>query len=249
MSTAIIVSGSVRNMLNAANSWKFKGDYHLMIDRFSYFPQSHDISSDNVQELKSILDNSPIKFTSVNICLDNKLNNILRERSAMNMIWKWKCAYHNLIPYHNIQNYSKILLLRPDIWVTPHEDFLTNFLINDNTIYTTSKLYLNEKDENDPQALRATDLFLLTTMDTFKRLSYFYDFYIKNWKMGDVHALLARFILKNNIEVNADLRTIFDMVVLRNSSNHMFENGLLKEEYSFTDIVNSTNQWWIEKYK
>lgn len=246
MSTAIIVSGSVRNMINAANSWKFKGDYHLTIDRTSYFPQTHNILADNVQDLKSILDNSPIRFTSVNVCLNNKLNNMLCDHPNINMAWKWKCAYYNLVPYHSVQNYSKILLLRPDLWVKPHEDFLTDFVVKDNIIYTTSTLY---SDKNDPAALRATDLFFLITMDTFKRLSFFYDFYIKNWKQGDIHLLLATFIIENNIEVNADLRNLFDMVVLRHSSNHMFDNGLLKEEYSFSDIVNSTDEWWNERFK
>lgn len=246
MSTAIIVSGSVRNMLNAANSWKFKGDYHLTIDRFSYFPQSNNISSDNVQELKSIVDNSPIKFTSVNVCLDDRLV----KTSAIPMAWKWKRAYYNLLPYQSVYNYSKVLLLRPDLYINPHSYELDNFKINDNTIYSHSKLYLNKNDPTYPNALRSTDLFLYMSMNMFNKLSDFYDYSIKHLGHGhEIHSLLAKFMIENDIEMNDDMKNLCDVIVLRDLSNHMFENGLLKEEYSFTDIVNSTYQWWTEKYK
>lgn len=246
MSTAIIVSGSIRNIINAANSWKFKGDYHLIIDRFSHFPQSNDILSDNVQELKSIVDDSLIKFTSVNICLDNKLEGeVVKTHSSINMAWKWKCAYHNLLPYHN---YSKVLLLRPDLYIHSYKDELDSFKINDNNIYSHSKLYLNKDDPTNPSALRSTDLFLYMSINTFKKLSGFYNYYLKQ-PHSEVHSLLAKFIIENGIEINDDMKNLCNIVVLRDSSKHMFENGLLKEEYSFTDIVNDGHQWWTEKYK
>lgn len=247
MPTAIIVSGAVRNMINAANSWKFKGDYHLTIGRLSYFPQSNNISSDNVQELKSIVDNSPIKFTSVNICLDDRLVN---ESAIINMSWKWKRAYYNLLPYHSNCYYSKVLLLRPDLYIyNLHADELDNFKVDENNIYSHSKLYLNKNDPNDPLTLRSTDLCLLMSMCTFKKLSSFYDYSIKHSDYkNDIHSLLAKFLNENKIEINDDMKNLCNFIVLRDLSNHMFENGLLKENYSVDDIKNSTLQWWTENY-
>lgn len=63
--TAIIVSGSLRHLVNASSSWTIPGDYFLIVDKDIYTTASHDVVGNSFDILTDNLNNSHVKFKSV----------------------------------------------------------------------------------------------------------------------------------------------------------------------------------------
>jgi hypothetical protein len=262
MSTAVIVSGVLRHMRNATSSWKFDADYFLHIDNNVTLPQSTTVVGQAVDVLADNLKQTKIKFIAVTIDLDNsaKFNNDLLAKfdtltihPVFNMIWRWKAVYNQLKLYNTTRQYKKILLMRPDIWLFNKADMSLFDSIEPapNTVYTTAELF--HDDRRNKKIMN--DVMLLTDFATFGVLANFFDYYVENYAKtltyngDDVHSMLAEYTLKHNITVNSRLGDLFDFIVLRDNSTHMFnEHGLLPE-YSPMDLLNKQTEWWNEKYK
>ena len=261
MSTAIIVSGALRHMRNATSSWKFDADYFLHVDNNITLPQSTTVAAYAVNVLEDNLKQSNIKFITVTIDLDNsakfnqttlKKYNTVIPHPILNMTWRWKAAYSQLKLYSDTRQYKKILLLRPDIWLFHKADMsLFNSLEPaPNTVYTTAELMHDDKRNKKIM----NDVMLLTDFATFGVLANFFDYYVENYEKtvyhdDDVHSMLAQYTLENNITVNSRMGDLFEFIVLRDNSTHMFNEQGLLPEYSSTDLVNKQREWWNEKYK
>jgi hypothetical protein len=262
MSTAVIVSGVLRYMRNATSSWKFDADYFLHVDNNIVLPQSKTITGHAVDVLADNLKQSKIKFITVTIDLDNsaKFNQAMLEKyenivihPIFNMIWRWKTVYNQLKLYNTTRQYKKILLLRPDIWLFNKADMSLFNSIEPapNTVYTTAELF--HEDKRNKKIMN--DVMLLTDFTTFGVLANFFDYYVENYAKttmyngDDVHSMLAQYVIENNITVNSRLGDLFDFIVLRDNSVHMFNDQGLLPEYSPTDLVNKQTEWWNEHYK
>jgi hypothetical protein len=247
MTTAIIVSGALRHLVNASSSWNIPGDYHLVIDSNLYKSGSTESLGSVFTELNNNINNCFVKFTSVNVCIDNKLENKFDEKykidPIINMIWKWKCAYHIIQPYHQIVNYDRILIIRPDLFFhnkKPIEE-LEKIELRDNTISAVRTL------NNELGVCQAPDTCLLMNMQTFGILSTFYDYCVTTHGLGmnDLHGDLAKFLIANNVTVDDRVWKILTFILFRrNVADHMFENGRLKKEYSIFDIWELNKKWW-----
>ena len=242
--TAIIVSGALRHLKEASNSWKINGDYYLIVDKDSYEPQTLQISPDKLDILSEI-NQCPIKFKNVTI-LDDLCSNtnspwagLLDTRLEMSK--KWQIGY-NVILSQDIK-YDRILLLRPDVHITSSNwDLLNTLEVNDNTICTTQAFYTHEGLE------RVGDIFLLCNFAAFATLAKFHNFLLTKHPVQlkyneDTHSLLAYHLRNNGIDVIGNL-SLFNTVILRKNSKHMFANGLLKNEYTFSDLATKAAEWW-----
>ena len=254
MSLAIIVSGVLRNMKNASSSWKFDGDYHLVTENMIYGTQSRIVKS-TLYENMNIINDSFVNFKTIIICMDtdihDKVDLNLKSHPTINMSWKWKIAYNNLLPYRNNLNYDRILLIRPDMYVVNLKT--TNIL---NTIELKDKQIHMLKTISFPTNLNGpwmSDMFMLMNIHTFEIISSFYDYYIEMYKYeskNDVHNLLGEYILKNNIIVTDELNEYYSFFTLRDdASNYMFENGVLNKKYTHQELGSINNQYIKKLWK
>jgi len=256
MKTAIIVSGVIRNMINASSSWTFNGDYFLIADKNIYNTQSRKKIRSVFNTIESDIENCNVDFMSIYIPLDNLNRTIFLDQNiyheidihpTINMAWKWKLSYNIIQTYHKFFNYDKILILRPDIFINPltSRDLIDNIVIRKNTIYSTKKIIL----EPDTKKEIANDVFLLFDMDVFKKISYFYDYYIENYNSTllidgyDVHSLLAKFIIENDLNVSDECKDFMFTILRENVTDFMFENGKLKPEYDFWQLYEKNAEW------
>jgi hypothetical protein len=265
MTTAIIVSGVMRNMINASSSWTIPGDYFLHIDNRIVEPQSNTINDTAINQLESNIKNSAIKFVNIIVDTDEsakftlqQLNEFpeLKDHPNVNMAWRWKCAYNQLKSFDGIKNYDKVLLIRPDMFLfifAPLFEF-ENLVADNNTIYSTRGLFTDPV--KNYQILG--DAFLMCNMQTLSVFSKFFDYYVANYKSTrgefpngnhDIHSLLAKFVLENNMSVNTRLGELIDFAVLRDNSNYMFEHGKLKKEFGFYDLKLRQEEWWRERWQ
>jgi hypothetical protein len=261
MTTAIIVSGVLRNMINASSSWKFPGDYFLHVDNNICRPHSKetigyatDIIGDNIK-------NSAVDFVNVTIDFDNKMKFLKRDlpedvqiynHPNINMAWRWKYAFNYLKFFTEVRNYDRVLLLRPDMWIFQKGplELYNDMIVEPNVIYSSARIGIDPVLNLPIMA----DTFILCDLNTFEKLSKFCNYFIDNYNdtifdnVHDTHTLLARFISEQGITVSSRLGEIFDFVVLRDNTNHMFEQGKLKSEYGAWDLSQKQEEWWKEKY-
>lgn len=250
MKTAIVVSGVVRNFFESSNSWFFDGDYFLIADEYLYNRRSLKSNGILINKLSGIIKKNKIKFTSITIPSRNNI--ILKNETyydpILYMLWKWKCAYHLIEPYNKINKYDKILIIRPDIFIKngSNYDILNNMVVEKNTIHTMENIHTSIIDGQEKNWMN--DMFLLFDINTFKKISLLYDEYVKNFVSTDdgepnIHFFLAKTLENLSIKVKGGLIKFFDFIVLNKEVvNLMFENGELKNEYNYNDVVKFLNK-------
>jgi len=250
---AIIVSGSLRNLINASSSWTIPGDYFLVVDENIYQTKNLDPVGNSLDIIRSNLENSHVKFNTVTICLNNQLPENMRHHPSVNMVNKWKLAYYNILPFHTINNYQKVILLRPDLYLHTKAPIknLVDVELQDHFIYTTA--YIFSEPRRNVEIMN--DVLLMFNMKTFGDfVNGFFAYYLEHFAETliengyEIHSMLAKFIRQRDISVNDILNNYFEFVILRNNSQDMFENGVLKTQYSFADLQLKAQEWWQETY-
>lgn len=250
---AIIVSGSLRNLVNASSSWTIPGDYFLVVDENIYQTTNLTAVGNSLDIIKENLTNSHVKFNTVTICVNNQLPENMRHHPSINMVNKWKLAYYNILPFHTFNNYQKVILLRPDLYLytkSPIKNLIEMELL-DHNIYSTASI----KTEPVRNVEIMNDVLLMFNMKTFGDfVNVFFAYYLENFietireNGHEIHSLLAKFVKEKNISVNEHLSYYFDFVIIRDNSRHMFENGVLRSQYSFVDLQIKQQEWWQETY-
>lgn len=261
MTTAVIVSGVLRNMINASSSWKFPGDYFLHVDNNISSPQSKETIGYATEVIDDNIKNAAVDFVNVTIDFDNKMKFLKKDlhedmqvyhHPNILMSWRWKYAYNYLKFFSNVRNYDRVLLLRPDMWIFQKGpmELYDEMIIEPDVIYTSSSIGIDPIRNLPIMA----DTFMLCDLNTFEKLSKFSDYFEEHYNdtifgnIHDTHSLLARFISEQGISVSNRLGEIFDFVVLRDNTNHMFEQGKLKQGHGAWDLSKKQEEWWKEKY-
>lgn len=248
MKTAIIVSGVVRNMIESSYTWKFKGDYYLVGDEYIYNRKSVVPNDKLVNKLTDFIQKTNIEFTSILIPSRKNIDNpnIDYHSVIINMLWKWKCAYYLILSYDKVLNYDKYIFIRPDMYISEHTnyDYIDNFKIDNDVIYTTS--FPHTVNKNGIDLMWVNDLFLIFNKKTFFKISQLYDFYVKSYKekkLEDIHTLLGVILKKMGITVHGGFINYTDFVILTdNVVNTLFQNNRLIEGYSYDDVVKKINE-------
>jgi len=254
MSLVIIVSGVLRNMKNASSSWKFNGDYHLITENNIYSTQSRKIES-TLYDNMNLISDSFIKFRTVNICMDTDVHENfdpeIKTHPTINMVWKWKTAYYNILPYYKNLNYDRILLIRPDMYIINSDinDIINNIKIEDKQIHALKTLtYL--PNLNGPWM---PDMFLLMNIHTFEIMSFFYEYYVETVRKGakdDIHVALGKYVVENNIIITEELSSYYSILTLRsNVSDFMFENGILNKKYTLQELGLINDEYYKNLWK
>jgi hypothetical protein len=254
--TAVIVSGSLRHLVNASSSWTIPGDYFLIIDQDMYRTASDQVVGNSFDVLSENLNNSYIKFKSVFVCIDNGLPQEMKAHSSINMINKWKLAYYNLLPYNIMRSYDRIIILRPDIYLFPKQPLRTLLEIKpeDNVIYSTVGITKSSSTEHEERNVM-NDVLLMVSLNTLGRLgnelgAYYFEKYQTTINDGyEVHSLMAKFVEERNITVKSDLHDYFEFAILRDNSADLFEAGHINQRSTFMDIKQRSEAWWREAYE
>jgi hypothetical protein len=251
---AVVVSGNLRNLVNASSSWTIPGDYFLVVDENIYQTRSLDPVSNSLDIIKENLANSHVKFNSVTVCVDNQLPDYVKHHPSINMVNKWKLAYYNLLPYNAKNNYEKVIVLRPDLYLYKKRPLaeLIEMQLLDHYIYSTAPITL----EPNRNVEIMNDVLLMMTVKTFGEFanefsSYYLACYNETTPQGgghEIHSLLAKFVRERGITVKEYLTTYWEFVILRDNSQNMFENGVLKAQHSFFDLQTKQQEWWQETY-
>lgn len=250
--TAVIVSGSLRHLVNASSSWCIPGDYYLVVDQDIQASQGTDIVGNSFSMLAEDLKKSHIKFINSIVSIDNKLPAGFEVNSSANMIAKWRLALHQIDAYKHL-GYDKIVLLRPDIYIrkkAPTNEF-DNAVLENDVIYST----VNITPKNDTMLPIMNDVLLMANMYTYTRfVNELYWFYLEKHKElalkgYDVHSIMAEFVKERKFEVSNLLDKFFEFTILRDNSTDMFDNGgTLKPTYSYLELVQRGDTWWKQRY-
>ena len=255
--TAVIVSGTLRHLVNASSSWTIPGDYFLIVDENIYTTASDQVVGNSFDILSENIKNCHVKFTSVAVCIDNHLppTDLIKNNSSINMLNKWKLAYYNLLPYNIMKNYDRIIILRPDIYLFPRQPVrnLLNITPQNDEIYATIGITKSDSDQH-PERDVMNDVLLMVNMYTLGRMgNEMFAYFVENYQMSiaevhDVHSLMAKFVNERNITVKPDLFNFFEFAILRDNSADLFNLGLIRRSATFMDIINRSEVWWREAY-
>lgn len=180
----------------------------------------------------------------------------MKAHSSINMINKWKLAYYNLLPYNIINNYERVIILRPDIYLFPRQPVrkLLEIVPKDNEIYTTIGLTKMAFGENGEREVM-NDVLLMTTLNTLGRLgnelgAYYFEHYQSCITEGyEVHSIMAKFVKERDIVVRPDLHSYFEFSILRDNSTDLFELGTISQVATFMDIKLRSEAWWKDAYE
>jgi hypothetical protein len=250
--TAVIVSGSLRHLVNASSSWCIPGDYYLIVDQDIQASQGSDLVGNSFVELADNLKKCHVKFISVTVSVDSTLPEEFRKNSSANMIAKWRLALHQITAYSHL-GYDKVVVLRPDIYIrkkTPTIKF-DEAVLNDNIIYST----VNITPVNGKLLPIMNDVLLMFNVQTYTRfVNELYWFYLeKNSQLvsegHDIHSLMASFVKDRNFEVDNFLDKFFEFTILRDNSIDMFDQGVLQPTHSFNDVIQRGVKWWGQRYE
>lgn len=259
MKTAIIISGVMRNMVNASSSWLIDADYYLITDNKIYNPQSTNIQPETaIDTISNIIDKTSVTFSSINILLNDELKLSVEQlrtkpefayHPIISMAFKWKYAFHMLESVQYFKQYKKIVLWRPDIYIryrTPIKNFNKQLptpchIHGIGGIGTEINTGYNVADDN----------CLMFDYDVFRILAGFFDYFIQFHDETvlnghDVHSLLARYFIERGVTIDNLLSNYFDYVILRDNTTHMFHNGILMPNYSDDDLRRKQYDWWKE---
>lgn len=259
MSTAVIISGVLRHMINASSSWLVDADYYLITENKIYIPQSTDLRPSTVLNIiNNTANHSSVKFSSVNI-LNNSETQFSKQQliqhpefayhPTVNMAFKWKYAFNVLNTVQHAKQYNKILLWRPDIYIR-HEKPVAQFALQlpiPNHYHQTGPMNIDPVTKYPT----ASDTGVMVDWEMFKILSEFFDYYLFYYEDSlvnkfDVHSLLARYLIERGITIDGLLSEYLDYIILRDNTESMFKNGMLGPEFSFEDLRNKQYQWWKE---
>lgn len=259
MSTAIIISGVLRNIVNASSSWLIDADYYLITDNKIYNPQSTNLQQKTATNIISdVVDNTSVTFSSINILLDETLKLSVAQLKShpefayhpiISMAFKWKYAFHILDSVQYIKQYKKILLWRPDIYIR-YNTSIKNFnkqLPSPGYIHGIGGL----GTDLDTGYLVTDDNCLMFDYDVFRILAGFFDYFIQFHDdtilhKHDVHSLLARYFVERGVTIDNLLSNYIDYIILRDNTEHMFNNGMLMSNYSVEDLRTKQYDWWKE---
>ena len=255
--TAVIVSGTLRHLVNASSSWTIPGDYFLIVDENIYTTASDKVQGSSFDILSENIKNCHVKFKSVTVCVDNNLPQAeFKTHASINMLNKWKLAYYALLPYNVMHNYDRIIILRPDIYLFPRQPIrkLLDIVPQNDEIYSTigiTKSTSNQHPERDVM----NDVLLMVNLHTFGRLANEgFAYFVANHQMAiaegyEVHSLMAKFVNEKSIVVRPDLINYFEFAILRNNTVDLFELGLISQHTTFLDIKRRSEEWWREAYE
>jgi len=257
--TAVIISGVMRHLVEASGSWIIDADYYLVTEDKIYKPQS--ITVDEKTAVKSIADTvnaCSVTFSSINILLNNtmmfseyqlKSHPEFSYHPIIAMAFKWKYAFKLLSIVQPVKQYNKILLLRPDLYLSfkkPIKHFDKQLPIPRH-FHGTNNLHIDPVS-NYPSI---GDTCLMVDWELFGLLSEFFDYYVQFYNdtinhKYDVHSLLARYLTERGITMDKLLFDYLDYIILRDNSTDMFLNGMLQPQYSINDLRNRQQEWWKE---
>jgi hypothetical protein len=254
--TAVIVSGTLRHLVNASSSWTIPGDYFLIVDQDIYTTASDQVVGNSFDILTENIKNSHVKFKSVFVSIDNGLPDYMKAHTSINMINKWKLAYYNLLPYNIMKSYERIIILRPDIYLFPKQPVrsLLEIKPQNDEIYTTTGITKSTSDQHAERNVM-NDVLLMVNLHTLGRLgnelgAYYFEQYSTTINDGyEVHSLMAKFVEERDITVKSDLHDYFEFAILRANSVDLFENGHIKQSSTFMDIKNRAEEWWRDAYE
>jgi len=249
--TAVIVSGSLRHLVNASGSWSIPGDYYLVVDQNINLSQSSEVVGNSFDILSENIKNCHVKFVNVLVSVDSMLPEGFRQNSSANMIAKWKLALHQISAYTHL-GYDKIVILRPDLYLRKKAPTieLESAVLEDNVVYST----VNITPKNSGMNPIMNDVLLMFNATTFTRfVNELYWFYLERHKSmaeagHDIHSIMAVFADERKFRVSNYLDKFFEFSVLRDTSTDLFSNGLLKTDCSFNDIISQGTIWWKQKY-
>lgn len=257
MSTAVIISGILRNTINASSSWSIQADYHLITENRIYSPQSLKLQSVTaIEMLNDVISRSSVKFSSINIINNSDMmfspiqilkHSEFRHHPTIHMAFKWKWAHALLSTVQPTRKYNKILLLRPDSYLNfskPPSEFV-KYLPIPKHYHSLAELNTGTRYPT------ISDTCVMIDWEMFGIISKFFDYYVLNYQdtltdKFDVHALLARYLTEKNVIFDNSLSQYLDYAILRDNTEDVFSNGKLKTEYSFQDLKNLQYQWWKE---
>ena len=263
MATAIIVSGVMRHMANASSSWPWKENYFLHIDNIITKPQSFIATGFALDRLSTEIKQCKVKFKSITIDIDTINKHIIQKsiprsnlyrNPILNMLWKWKSVFSYIKLFNTFNIYDRIFITRPDVYIdlkAPISIF-DEMTLEDNTLYTTGPMVKVPNDDRNVETMG--DVCLGLNFQTMEKLSNFYDYYLVavdniGITRHDVHSLMAAFVMENSIRLDTKLNEILQFAVLRDNSSFMFENGVLRPEYKFWDLVLKQKEWWDNDLK
>jgi hypothetical protein len=232
MKTAVIVSGVMREMDLAIPTWNINGDFFLFVqDTYQdarRFSEQHKIIKD--------IETHSDKFKG--ICIVNKLETTdIFSSTLCNQTWKWRVAYNFLKPYIEAQGYERFIIIRPDSFLRIYRN-LDELVIEPNTYYTTSNILTDNHG-----LLFANDTWIACDLKVFELLSNFYNFVISDNSKLNIHHTLATYLQKNNIQVRDDLLSFGETYQLRKEVRFMFEGNVLRDKYSYYDVVQEITEW------
>lgn len=255
MPTAVIVSGTLRQLVNASSSWTIPGDYYLIVNQDLHETSNPAGQGNSLDIIAENIRHSHVKFVSITICNDLLLPDNLSSNSTVSMIHKWRLAYFVVLPYMVARNYDRVVLLRPDLYLhkrLPYRQLSEQQLLPD-TVYTTSEIVSKDFPDYGVRPIM-NDVLLMMTVQTFDRfVNGLHSFYLENYSdtqtQGyEVHSMLARYCLQAGFTVTAELGDYFEFAVLRNNMQDMFEQGSIKPQYGFLDIRDRELLWHQETY-
>lgn len=260
MTTAIVISGVLRNTINASSSWLIRGDYHLITENSIYSPQSRTLQSETATEmLNDIISKSSVKFSSVNVINDSDMmfspHQILkhpefRHHPTIHMAFKWKWAHASMSAVQDTRKYNKILLLRPDLYL----DFLKPLSEFAEFLPMPKHYHSRAAINTGTKYVSIGDTCVMVDWEMFGILARFFDYYVVNYQdistyRHDVHSLLARYLIERNVTFDDSLSHYLDFAILRDNTTEMFKDGKLEPKYSLHDLKNSQNHWWKERFE
>lgn len=257
--TAIVVSGILRYFEYASLSWDFDGDYFLIVEKNIYESQSQTPINDARNIISQV--DEKINFKAITLCDSlaqikklHDIYDIIKNYPFIQQVWKWKLAYNFLLPYHQQNSYDRIILIRPDLWISRiASDSIESVSYNHLEIFNYGTIH--DAPITDPitsavtQKKSVLELLMMVNMPTFKILSEFYDYVIDIIRSDSaericVHLLLAKYLIDNNIPVNDWFMQNYRANVIRYTNIHMFDTNGLRREYTMDDLIDHEQEFW-----
>lgn len=234
MKTAIIVSGILRETNIAADSWKFDGDYFLFTQNTYQSPRRYSEEHSIINDITNVHK----KFKAV--CIVDRLNTDHEFPSTIvNQTWKWKIAYNFLLSYISQEQYTRFILIRPDLFFRFNSNTVDEINFEPDVCYSTSPIITNSDGFKF-----ANDTWMAFDQCVFEKLSQFYDYLKdKNFAITNIHNELANYFQLKNIKVNDRLLEIGECFALRKEVAYMFEDNRLKDKYSYNDLAKELIAW------
>ena len=226
--TAIIVSGALRELDNALPSWRFTGDLHLYTQR-QYQPArtvtaQHDITA-------TLAEHSD-KFVSITI-----VDQLLNPHPTLNMAWKWLVAYNQLQPYIQQYNYTRFIIIRPDLYFVNCAD-INQLDFEPNTVYNVSDIITDSQGQEF-----FNDTWMAGDITVFRMLAGFYQYYLPICNSQNIHQALSSYVRQSGLTISNKLSEYAGTVPLRPTHRSMLDKGILLDKYTVNDLFTEGSRW------